>query len=335
MHRLLVLVAVGACAGNAGRPHYRNSAPPAIAKAASPRASDSVRVVMKVLPWWALIGDELFVLRFDVPAESIAGETIGPVRSPDVAITDEVLEAARCAWNDDERCSGLTIERAGATAKPWLDHARDGLRAEAAATGAGVVVDTRCFADRMPAPRFWCEGRAIAAEAPPESRDPTEPSEHAPFLPEQRFLLIADGSIGILNGQPIAGSTVGFRYHPFEVGFLMLDLSRTTLTPRDDGRFGLGLTALTRFRLGRSRADAILGAGALATAQNGATNPDIDGMYQAFVGIAYQTRWRMVSGTAQPWAQLRVGGAYTPAAADRPLSPLLELHIGFSTPERR
>jgi hypothetical protein len=101
----------------------------------------------------------------------------------------------------------------------------------------------------------------------------------------------------------------------------------------EGGLVGIGFTALARVAIKDSRADMLVGASALAAAQNGATNPDFDGLYHGFVGLAYQTDWR-IQGVAQPFVQLRAGVAHGTAIASQTL-PMIELHLGLSTPEKR
>jgi hypothetical protein len=148
-----------------------------------------------------------------------------------------------------------------------------------------------------------------------------------------RLVFYADGSAGVLGTKAVVASTLGIRYRPFEVGFCILDLQRESVAPQDRGLVGLGITGLVRLALGDSRADAIAGVSAVAAFRNGATNPDFDGLYHGFVGLAYQSPWR-IAGTAQPYAQLRAGAAYGTAVAAT-LVPMVELHLGLSTPERR
>ena len=52
-----------------------------------------------------------------------------------------------------------------------------------------------------------------------------------------------------------------------------------------------------------------------------------------FAGIAYQSSWR-IGGYAQPFVQLRAGAART-TGMDAKTLPMLELHLGLTTPERR
>jgi hypothetical protein len=145
---------------------------------------------------------------------------------------------------------------------------------------------------------------------------------------ETRLLLHADASGGILGRVRYLGSTFGLRYRPLELGLSVLDLSRDGTSRR---RIALGATLLGRRAIARSRSDAIAGVTAMAVAGNGETNPDFDGLYHGFVGIAYQTPWRL-SGVAQPFAQLRVGAARGTGVTT---TPMLELHLGLSSPERR
>jgi hypothetical protein len=174
---------------------------------------------------------------------------------------------------------------------------------------------------------------AGADRAVPDEVDPAAPISYDPRVTPTRLVFYADASVGMLDAKPVVASTLGIRYRPFEVGFYILDLQRESVVPQDRGLVGLGLTALLRHAIGGSRADAIAGVSAIAAFQNGATNPDFDGLYHGFVGIAYQSPWR-IAGTAQPYAQLRAGAAYGTAIAQKTV-PMLELHLGLSTPERR
>ena len=169
---------------------------------------------------------------------------------------------------------------------------------------------------------MWCEGTAIAVTG-----------VSAPKEPGTRFLVVADASVGALGDQPVVGTTLGVRYRPLEFGFYIADLSRESFAPQDNGLVGLGGTLLGRIALGRSRADAIAGATAAVVLQNGATNPAVDPLYYGFAGIAYQSPWR-IGGYAQPFVQLRAGAART-TGMDAKTLPMLELHLGLTTPERR
>jgi hypothetical protein len=187
--------------------------------------------------------------------------------------------------------------------------------------------------DREPAPSEPDPAAPIDHEPAPSEPDPAAPIDHEPQLTETRFVLFADASVGMLGKRPIVGSTLGLRYRPLEFGFYILDLQRESLAPRDDGVVGIGVTTLYRIALGDSRADALIGGSALIAAVNNTTNPQFDRLYHGFGGIAYQTPWR-IAGAAQPFVQLRAGAAYGGVIASRVL-PMLELHVGLTSPERR
>lgn len=307
---------------------------------------------MRALPWWTVAeSSKYFVLGFDEPNRQAApGQRLGPLRSRDIALDAEIYDAVKCAWQivpmgDPRACSTTTRERAMEASHDAITEARAELRAKAADAGVGVVGDVRCFAeqvaigrDTVPPARLWCEGVAMtasagAAPASADDVDPAAPIRHAPRVTPTRFVFYADASVGMLDTKPVVASTLGIRYRPFELGFYILDLQRESVVPQDRGLVGLGLTAILRYALGTSRADAIAGVSAVAAFKNGATNPDFDGLYHGFVGLAYQSPWR-IAGTAQPYAQLRAGAAYGTAIASKTL-PMLELHVGLSTPERR
>lgn len=277
------------------------------------------------------------MLGFDEPGTPpIRGRVLGDLRSADLPI-DDLYGALQCAWQivpmgDPRPCHGMTRNDAMAAVRESIDHVRNDLRQRAAAIGADVVADIRCFAEARPA-RLWCEGIAKSATASAASEhDPAAPIEYAPRTPGARFTVLGDGSVGTLGKQVVVGTMLGIRYRPVELGLYILDLSRNSLAPKETGRVGLGGTALLRKALRRSRADALVGVSALATLQNGATNPSADSLYHGFLGFAYQSSWR-ISGVAQPFAQLRVGAARG-SEIDKTL-PMLELHLGLSTPERR
>lgn len=359
--KCFALVAVlGAACGNPGLPAYDTSRPPPLKPIGPPRDATTVRIAMKPLPWWTVAGEHnAFILGFDDQASSPVppGARIGAVRSRDVDLADHVFEAVRCAWltvpmGESRPCSQTTRTEAMVIARDAITEARAELRAHAADAGAGAVVNVRCFAERAAArSRLWCEGVALAvpsstspseriagarSDAPrPESAepDPAAPIDHEPALTETRFVLVADASVGLLGKKPIVGSTLGLRYRPVEFGFYILDLQRDSLAPRDDGVVGIGVTALGRIALGTTRADAIVGGSAVIAATNNTTNPHFDRLYHGFGGIAYQTPWR-IAGAAQPFVQLRAGAAYGGVIASRVL-PMLELHVGLTSPERR
>lgn len=356
---LLLPLASLACRGNPGIPRYAESAPPPLPHVAHPRPAESVPVAMKALPWWTLSGTGThgdFLLQLGSDKKPVPkGRRIGPVRTRDVEVSRRVVEAARCAWamvsfGEPRGCGDLERGEAIALARPAVAEARAELRAQAADAGGGAVVDVRCFARpaywrpraRFPEPAvLWCEGIALAdpADGPPGAPDvvpgyePGAALEHDPQIADTRLVLAGDGSVGMLGTKAVVASTLSIRYRPLELGFTVVDLDRTSLAPRNDGLVGIGATVLGRFRLGRSRADALVGVTALAAAPNGSVNPDFDGLYQGFLGIAYQTPWKL-AGAAQPFVQLRVGGAYGTVIANKGL-PLLELHLGLSSPERR
>ncbi|MBA3461153.1 MAG: hypothetical protein H0T46_14410 [Deltaproteobacteria bacterium] len=338
--RAVVAVVLVGCASNPGNPAYPTTRPAPLATVGAPRASETVRIEMKQLPWWTLAGtNERFIVKLDDDAETTTrGRILGPVRTRDVVLASDVFAAVACAWQivpmgDPRPCGNTTREEAMAIAKDAIDEARAELRARAGDAGAGVVTDVRCFAESRREAHLWCEGTALAVDAAPNGSDPAAPrSTTVPFA-STRFLLVADGSVGMLADRPIVGSTIGFRFRPFELGFYILDLGRKSVSPSEDGQVGLGLTLVGRFAIGRSRADAIAGVSAVAAFQNGATNPDFDGLYHGFVGLAYQSSWR-IGGAAQPFAQLRAGVASGQAIGNEAV-PMLELHLGMSSPERR
>lgn len=307
---------------------------------------------MKALPWWTSAeSNRMFVLGFDEPdGEPTPGARIGAVRSRDVALDDHIFSAVKCAWEivpmgDPRACTSTTREQAMVIARDAITEARAELRARAADAGAGIVADVRCFAehviverDAAPPARLWCEGVAMTGSMTNEGPgaddvDPAAPIGHAPRVTPTRLVFYADASVGMLDIKPVVSSTFGIRYRPFEIGFYILDLQRESVVPQERGQVGLGLTALVRHALVGSRADAIAGVSTVAAFKNGATNPDFDGLYHGFVGLAYQSPWR-IAGAAQPYAQLRAGAAYGTAIASKTL-PMLELHVGLSTPERR
>ncbi len=234
-----------------------------------------------------------------------------------------------------------------------------------AASGARVpdraVTTNRGRTDSAPAdPTPAAATDASPADNAPADLDPAAPIDHEPRVPETRLVLLADASIGMLGTRPIVGSTLALRYRPFEIGFYILDLQRESLAPREDGLVGIGITALGRIAIGRSRADAIIGISSVAAAVNNTTNPTFEGLYHGFAGIAYQTPWR-IAGAAQPFVQLRAGaaaggvvnaisgagssgtgtggtgtsGGFGATIAGTRVVPMLELHVGLSSPERR
>jgi hypothetical protein len=321
------------------------------------REAQTVRVEMKALPWWTVAeSSRYFVLGFDEPdVPPTVGPRVGHVRSRDIALDADTFGAVKCAWEivpmgDPRACTYTTRERAMEVSHDAITEARAELRARAADAGAGVVGEVRCFAEELragaavAAGRLWCEGVAIDATpttiatmtgpaTPADDVDPAAPIAHDPRVTPTRLVFYADAGGGALGAKPVVSSTLGVRYRPFEVGFYILDLQRESVLPQDRGLVGLGITALLRHAIGDSRADAIAGVSAIAAFKNGATNPDFDGLYHGFVGLAYQSAWR-IAGTAQPYAQLRAGAAYGTAIAAKTV-PMLELHVGLSTPERR
>lgn len=351
-------VAIGACAGNPGVPRYWKTHPAPLTPVGPPRRTEDVRIAMKELPWWTVSdgGTQRFILGFDeTAAGTLPGRVVGPVRSRNVALTEEVFVAMRCGWQiamgTPDGCP-MSREQGQTLAREAITEARAELRAKAGDAGATGVRDVRCFAEARPSDagepghldrQVWCEGTAVvteslsnlAADADPGAAaavDPAAPVEQ-PVTMATRFALVADGSVAMLGEKPVVGSTLGLRYRPLELGFYILDLQRTSIAPKEGGLVGLGITALARFAIKGSRADALVGGSALAAAQNGATNPDFDGLYNGFVGIAYQSPWR-IQGVAQPFVQLRAGAAYGTALAQKAM-PMVELHLGLSTPERR
>lgn len=347
---MVISLALAGCAGNAGLPRFRTARPAPLPRVGALPADHRVRVELEALPWWTIAGtDRAFVLGFDEPAgPPTAGRRVGPVRSRDVMLAEHELDLIRCAWKivpmgDPRPCPEMRRVDAMVAARPFIDRARADLRAQSRRAGAGVVAGVRCFAEhsrRFTGGHLWCEGVAVVPSgdepAPPVAviePDPAAPIDREPRLTGTRLVLHADGSAGMLGGKPIVGSTLGLRYRPFEIGFYILDLQRESVAPMDGGLVGLGVTGLGRFALGHTRADAIAGLSALAVARNGATNPDFDGLYQGFVGLAYQTPWR-IAGVAQPFVQLRAGVAHG-ATVSGMAAPMVELHLGLSSPERR
>jgi hypothetical protein len=316
-------VACVACANNPGAPRYRGTQPTALPAFAPPVPAEAVRVAMQPLPWWTVADHgTAYVLQLGDPEVSLEGHAIGAVRSSDV---DADHEAVRCAFQivpmgDPRPCAGPR-EVATDIARPAIDRALAELQAQAGSAGANGVRDVRCFASDRTSGHVWCEGTAIDTTriAPPQQ-------------PGSRFLLVADASVGTFGSQAVVGSTLGVRYRPIELGFYIADLSRSSVAPQQGGLIGLGGTVLGRFGLGGSRADAIAGVTAATVLRNGSTNPDVTALYYGFAGLAYQSTWR-ISGHAQPFVQLRAGAARS--TAEKQTLPMLELHLGLSTPERR
>jgi hypothetical protein len=302
-----------------------------------------VQLELRALPWWTEAGGpEAFILGFPAPTrDPTSGRKLGAVRSDDVPLSDPVYRAIRCAWmivpvGDPRPCEGdraIAIEESHAAIAEV--HAQ--LRARAGDAGASGVGDVRCFAEHAPAAgtaRLWCEGTALSvaedSRAPSVTPRGLQPAGYEQTLVGTRLVLFADGSAGMRGGAPYLGSSFGLRYRPLELGLAVLSFDPSQDQPRTR-RIGLGATLLVRHPIARSRADALAGVTALAVAPNGATNPDFDGLYHGFVGVAYQTSWRLM-GVAQPFAQLRLGAA---RGTGFPTAPMLELHLGLSTPERR
>jgi hypothetical protein len=350
---LVVMSFAAACSNNPGVPRYGGAKrPPPLKQVGEPRPAASVAVRMAALPWWTLYGDNGFVLQFEQdPSDErpVRGRPVGAIRSRDIELDDDTFEAVRCAWSGESKlCGGRSIMSAGEQAHAAITEARAELRARTADAGADVVGNVRCFAKRQRTgdptsfgpSKLWCEGVAYSAVSADEvaveiqrERDPAAPIDHEPRIAEARFTLVADAGVGIQGSKPIVSSTLGIRYRPIEAGFYILDLQRESVAPQDSGLVGLGLTVMGRKQLRKgSGADAILGGSAIAAFQNGATNPDFDGLYQGFVGLAYQSRFNIWHG--QPWVQLRAGAATGTAVKNR-VQPLLELHLGMATPERR
>jgi hypothetical protein len=331
MLRIAIVAALTACAHDPGVARYYERKPPALTPVAPPVARDEVRIAVKELPWWTTVenGRE-YILELGDPDTALLGTAIGPVRSSDVLLARDAHQAVRCAFQlvamgDPRPCPG---DRDAATeiAQPFLDRALADMRGKAGDAGADGVRDVRCYTSANPKDRasdfLWCEGTAIAIVA-----------VTTPEPPGTRLLVVADASVGALGDQPVVGTTVGLRYRPLEFGFYIADLSRYTLAPTENGIIGLGGTLLGRFAIGRSRADVIAGATAAVLARNNSMNPDVDARYYGFAGIAYQTSWRL-GNYAQPFVQLRAGAARS-TAMDSKLRPMLELHFGLTTPERR
>ena len=343
--KLLVLAAfvLVACASNPGVSRFRSATPAPLVPREAARPPETVRLAMTSVPWWTVAeASDTFVLGFDEShAPPPVGRQVGEVRSSDVALDDDLLAAVRCAWKiipmgDPRPCpSGMPRAAAMESAREPIAAARDDVRAQAARAGVGAVADVRCFVRESARPHLWCEGVAIADQRAPTvapDEDPTAPIDHDPEVRPSRFLISADGGVGMLGTQTVVSSLLSLRYRPLEAGFELFDLARTSLAPTEGRRVGVGVTVLGRYGLGHSRFDAIVGGSAIATFQNGATNPTFAGLYHGFAGIAYQTPWR-ISGVAQPWVQLRAGAAYdrgTEAAA-----PMVGLHFGLSSPELR
>ena len=348
----IIALALAACRSNVGVPAFDRTWPPPLPRVAGASAAPeaaAVRVEMRPLPWWTIAGTEThFILKLsESAAPPTVGTRLGPVRSHDVALSDELFGAVRCAWQivpmgEPRPCAGPR-EAAMARALEPIERARAELRELGAAGGATVVGEVRCFAaSGRGGGRLWCEGTALAevggapraasagAALDPAAPDPAEPVPGEPATPPTRFVLAADGSVAMLGDVPVVGTTLALRYRPVELGLYILDLGRDG-TQR--GLVGVGVTALVRKSLGGTRADAIAGVSALAVAPNGSVNPRFEGLYHGFAGLAYQTPWR-ISGVAQPFVQLRAGAARGTDLAPS-LAPMVELRLGLSTPERR
>ena len=218
--------------------------------------------------------------------------------------------------------------------------APDDLRAQAARAGVGAVADVRCFVAESAHPHLWCEGVAVADAGSPAvvGEDPTVPIEREPQVRPSRFVISGDGGVGMLSARAAGRQLAVLVPLPAAQGRPRDLRSRALPERRADARrpaVGVGATVLGRYGLGRSRFDAIVGGSALATFQNGATNPTTAALfYHGFAGVAYQdAAWR-ISGVAQPWVQLQRGcGLRSRDRARR--AGMFGLHVGLSSPEQR
>lgn len=275
------------------------------------------------MTWWTGGGSSALFRLYFPPQPAPAGRDVGPIRSADIALSPAEVDAAYCAWSVGDRSCSRTD--AMAEVHEPIEHAFDELRASAAAAGANVAGNVRCYAQRDPG-HLWCEAIArVAPESPYDEIDPAAPIAHEPPIAVTRFALVADGSIAMQGKTPVVGASAGIRYRPIELAFDMLDLSRDGT---DRNLFGVGLTALARIGLTRST-EAIAGASGAAVAPNGATNPHFESWWCAFGGISLQSSWRF-RGIAVPWVQLRAGAVRTEGRT----LPLVALHIGLATPDR-
>jgi hypothetical protein len=330
MRTLLLAFSLAACAGG---PEYLGHTPRSLPLAAVP--APQVRLELRAVPWWTSFGNSSLFRLYFPPQLAPPGRALGAIRSADVTLAADEVDAVECAWGmgDDHRpCGGPRID-AMAAIHDLIARALDDLRTRAAAAGANVAADVRCYALRRhdhDAGQLWCEAVARAAEpgalaGAPDARDPAAPTPNDPPLAATRLAMVADGSFTMQGRMPVLGDSIGVRYRPLEATFDGLDLSRDGTERR---LVALGLTGLARFGLGRAT-DALAGGSAAAVAPNGATNPRFASWWCAFGGLSYRSSWRW-KGIAVPWIQLRAGAVRT----DAKTQALVGLHVGFATPDR-
>lgn len=142
-----------------------------------------------------------------------------------------------------------------------------------------------------------------------------------------RLVLHADGSAGLVGNKLIGGFRFGLRFRPVEFALHVIE----TYDKRN--LVALGGDVMLRLPIGHSNGDLLVGGAASIVAPNGSTNPDFDGYYSGFAGIAYHTTAVSIHG-GQPLVQLRAGVARGSELAPKAV-PLVELHLGLATAERR
>lgn len=332
-------------------PRFDLAGPPPLLSVAPTISADAVRIELNRNPWWTSAGTETdFILGLPAPdTDATRGRVLGDLRSHNIGLSVEDLADLRCAWQivpvgQSRPCQGPR-DAAITAVTPLVDRALGQLRDQAGRAGVPVVRDVRCFAKRDPRclptgsgqdcdwadARMWCEGHALA---PASSAVPFGDERPAALdeVPSSRLALVAAASAGGSGPAWFSGADLGLRFRPLELDFHVLDFHHTMHA----NRVGFGGDLIGRLRLGGSSADVLAGMSATAAAQNGATNPKFDGLFGAFAGVGYQTRTKWFFDVAQPYISLRGGVVRGDVDGDGAIrwSPMIELHVGLSTPER-
>jgi hypothetical protein len=362
-HAVVVVTVATAC--GATTPRY-DTTQPVTPKAAPPVAPGKVALHLRPLPWWTAIpAGDWFPL--GLPTSERApprGAVVGDLRSIDVELDESSYQALRCAWlfapGGKRGCGGERRTAAIDATVPMVSDVLQSLRERAGEVGATGVRDVRCFADARGEGRLWCEGTAVrdaaadvtVTSAPGARRTPSDDGLiavaplPAPSPTEAFDDATAGGALDVLRpgklsvhgaftasmrgGDPVLGQDIGLRYGALGTAIRVLKFGG------DSQVMGVGLVAELQHRPSRSPVELLVGGSAMVAAPNGATNPAFEGLLGAHVGATKQLTYR-IRGVAQPYISLRAGALRTskaPTDGGSKVAPMVELHLGLSTPRR-
>lgn len=173
LRALLLCMAVLSCWGCAfpGIPRFTNKVPPALPLSSAPLSPRQVVLFHQPIgPFTYVSSGPTFRLAVDASRRAPRGdhELLSEVRSVDERLSPPTYDRLRCGWQaptygqHNTTCRGRHRARDRQGTAPIVRSALADLRRRAAAGGARVVAEVKCFATRRHLKgKLWCEGLAM------------------------------------------------------------------------------------------------------------------------------------------------------------------------------